>query len=498
MQKYQDVATIIGPPGLIPVRGVNVAVYNHGTQNTTAIYSDNSSTVTANPLTTDASGLYSFYAGNGRYDITVSGVGVQTTTLTDIFLYDPSEDYVSITATGAVCDWNGVTGTDDTVAVQRAVSTGKSVYFPGIARTTSTISFNTIGQRFYGASMELGGIHVDAAVHGFKYSGAGLIRSTFNDLSITGSTTSLNAIDFSNATNVYESDFSNLVLYTGGKAIYAPTGEFSNTYRNIQHSSYNDNGIEIVGGPSVSLIGCYGHTFSAGKYPYRIYGGATLIACNGVDNADYWGLFGRNVALDGVNSIFRVTLIGCNIEDCKVQGLRFRFTGSAVIVNANFQPPAAATSPTYDCSIYVEFTDQLITLISPVFTPKGGSVRQKLAEIFYLAGSGLIIHSNTGPTSFDVNGTLVNAPNFGSATINSLNQGVSLNGLVISGHKITSSTIGFYGTNPVAQQNVSTVVASTGATSNTPFGFATSSQANDLTARVALLQQTLKNYGLSA
>lgn len=84
MQKRQDVASIIGPPGLIPVVWVNVDVYTHGTTTHAAIFSDNSSTVTNNPLTTDSSGRYYYYAADGRYDETISGAGIQTTTLTDI------------------------------------------------------------------------------------------------------------------------------------------------------------------------------------------------------------------------------------------------------------------------------------------------------------------------------------------------------------------------------------------------------------------------------
>jgi hypothetical protein len=48
-------------------------------------------TTKANPMTTDGLGNAPFYAANGRYQITVSGSKVVTTTKTDIQLFDPAE-----------------------------------------------------------------------------------------------------------------------------------------------------------------------------------------------------------------------------------------------------------------------------------------------------------------------------------------------------------------------------------------------------------------------
>lgn len=90
MQKYQDIATVIGPPGLIPIRGVNVSVYQLRGLTTTTIYSDNVSTVTANPLTTDQSGRYSFYAPDGHYTLEISSPSLQTTQVFDVLLQDTS------------------------------------------------------------------------------------------------------------------------------------------------------------------------------------------------------------------------------------------------------------------------------------------------------------------------------------------------------------------------------------------------------------------------
>lgn len=91
MQKYQDVLTIIGPPGLMPIVGANVTVWNFGTSTNASIFSDNISTAASNPLTTDSSGRYSFYAADGHYSLQFTGASIQTTTLTDISL-DSSAD----------------------------------------------------------------------------------------------------------------------------------------------------------------------------------------------------------------------------------------------------------------------------------------------------------------------------------------------------------------------------------------------------------------------
>ena len=51
------------------ISGASVNVYAAGTVTPSTIYSDNNSTVAANPLTTGADGSYDFYAANGRYDL---------------------------------------------------------------------------------------------------------------------------------------------------------------------------------------------------------------------------------------------------------------------------------------------------------------------------------------------------------------------------------------------------------------------------------------------
>lgn len=82
------------------VTGGSVTVYTDSGHTTKAtIYSDNSLTVAANPLTTDSNGVFSFYAANGRYYLQASKVGVLTQNFDDVLIFDPNDS--SSTNTGA-------------------------------------------------------------------------------------------------------------------------------------------------------------------------------------------------------------------------------------------------------------------------------------------------------------------------------------------------------------------------------------------------------------
>lgn len=87
MQKYvNSVASLTGAP----VGGASVQVNNYPSGAAATIYSDNGVTQVANPLTTDAvTGLFSFYAADGRYQLVISGANIQTQTVNDVLLVDP-------------------------------------------------------------------------------------------------------------------------------------------------------------------------------------------------------------------------------------------------------------------------------------------------------------------------------------------------------------------------------------------------------------------------
>ena len=61
-----------------PAPAATVTVYLHNTNDTADLFSDEAGTVDlANPLTSDAiTGLFAFYAANGIYDLTITGLTV--------------------------------------------------------------------------------------------------------------------------------------------------------------------------------------------------------------------------------------------------------------------------------------------------------------------------------------------------------------------------------------------------------------------------------------
>ncbi len=87
MQKYQD---LVIDSLSRPVSGVTVLVRPTGnTTQTSVIYGDVAGTGTrANPLTADSYGRFWFYGTNSRYDLIISGAGINTTTQSDIMLED--------------------------------------------------------------------------------------------------------------------------------------------------------------------------------------------------------------------------------------------------------------------------------------------------------------------------------------------------------------------------------------------------------------------------
>jgi hypothetical protein len=87
MQRYYDTVTDQRGNALA---GARVAVQSGGTN--VAIYSDDGVTLKTNPMTTDASGGFSFYAANGTYDLVVtSASGVVSSLPSRVRLFDVAD-----------------------------------------------------------------------------------------------------------------------------------------------------------------------------------------------------------------------------------------------------------------------------------------------------------------------------------------------------------------------------------------------------------------------
>lgn len=100
MQKYFNTAA--DSEGR-PIAAASVFVYETGTTVLATLYSDNGSTLTGNPVSTDSNGLFAFYADDGRYDIAIVKTGYATVNIVDLLLDDTSSGGLSgtgLTLTG--------------------------------------------------------------------------------------------------------------------------------------------------------------------------------------------------------------------------------------------------------------------------------------------------------------------------------------------------------------------------------------------------------------
>jgi hypothetical protein len=275
--------------------------------------------------------------------------------------------------------WFGATGngtTDDTTAIQAAVTIGHRIFIPnGTYKTSASISLPNIqGQEIYGESMLSAIIAPTGSAVGFL-STSSFPSNNFHDFSITSTSTG-NGIDISSG-EAYLCIFRNLTINTIGKCIYAPTA-FSLLFDSVFFSSTLGNGIETVGSVSTTFVNCYANNFSATGIPYRVYGACTMIGCNGIDSGGIWGLFGSSIAKgDAINQQYAVTLIGCNWEACQTTALTFRDGGYATLINCTGVTPVSGN---YTSTIYIENTYGFTIMGCRLFT--GGATRSKLADVF--------------------------------------------------------------------------------------------------------------------
>jgi hypothetical protein len=132
--------------------GVVVTVTLTGTATLATIYPSDAgsaylpvagvSAIAGSAVTTDSNGRYTFYAADGRYDLTVSGPGVTTTLVTDVGEGN-DEFYQKITSVGA-----GLQIPSTVIIEQDAYSGGVNEYPTGAATKTQfqPIRFNMIGR----------------------------------------------------------------------------------------------------------------------------------------------------------------------------------------------------------------------------------------------------------------------------------------------------------------------------------------------------------------
>lgn len=106
MQKYQDCVVAYIGGAMIPVALANVEVTVAATGIIADTFSDNGLTPSGT-IVTDANGSFSFYAADGRYNLTITSQAIETITRNDILLEDPSslpDKYLAIDGTAVAAN----------------------------------------------------------------------------------------------------------------------------------------------------------------------------------------------------------------------------------------------------------------------------------------------------------------------------------------------------------------------------------------------------------
>lgn len=239
----------------------------------------------------------------------------------------------------------GATGdgtTDDTAALQAAIDaaqsnsagTGRTVFLPaGIYKITASLVISKqyvaiIGDGQWSSRISYNGVtgaalKVDPALS--------YLRCRMLNFGIVGNSSSGPGIDLRVSSSgfvgqVYQSEFSNLSILSGGTSFLAPGATsnpqfFSNHVRNVYAESVTGHNFHIWSGPGNSFTSLYAGKVPAGKAGYRMTGAVTLINCNGLNDGDVWGAFGSYPSgSDGFQGDFGdvdypgLTFLGCNVE----------------------------------------------------------------------------------------------------------------------------------------------------------------------------------------
>ena len=88
MQKYTN--TVISSITGLPVANATVSVTSATTGQPAALYSDNGVTSVGNSVKTDTTGMFAFYAADGRYNILITGASIASVAINDVLLEDPA------------------------------------------------------------------------------------------------------------------------------------------------------------------------------------------------------------------------------------------------------------------------------------------------------------------------------------------------------------------------------------------------------------------------
>ena len=236
------------------------------------------------------------------------------------------QDTVSVKDFGAVGDGS----TDDTTAFQNAIAYcqsstsygGRALYIPGGRyKITSSLTLSKQYITIFGDGAWESRIYaVGLSTSALTTAAMQYLRPFLHDFAVENTGTG-KGIDFGNITGqVYLGELKNLYIESGDDGFYAPHF-FSMSMINVSSLSRTGHSFRVACGPGVNWIGCYALECGPGKAGYRLRGSILLNACNGLNEGDFWGVFGSNPTnLDGFQTDFDdndfpdITLLNCNLE----------------------------------------------------------------------------------------------------------------------------------------------------------------------------------------
>ena len=146
MKKYFDsVANTSGKP----VSGAFVQVYNYGTTTASSIFSDAGGTVPiTNPVITNSTGYFEFYAADGRYTLSITGPGISGVAITDVLLDDPA-NASAVNISGGTINATPIGATTPSTGAFTTLSTSDVSLFGGGANKRIQLSADTANTYVY-------------------------------------------------------------------------------------------------------------------------------------------------------------------------------------------------------------------------------------------------------------------------------------------------------------------------------------------------------------
>jgi len=204
--------TVNYPSGGV-VSGASVKVLNFPSGTLATIYGSNSQLVgaqIANPIVASALGFYSFFAPSGHYALVISGAGLTSYTVNDVFLFDPLDSTSQVinqigdvTSSVAGAAFSGVAGT--TLTSTKAGFTLQVAASPSTDANSGSFTLNAGTGAING-----GGINFSAGAGSLSTGTGGTINF------IAGSALTAGGINFTAGSTGSVAGFLNPIIFTGG------------------------------------------------------------------------------------------------------------------------------------------------------------------------------------------------------------------------------------------------------------------------------------------